>query len=204
MVTPITKSPPSVQKGILLMSFGFATYSAVVIWLSRSGTFAAIDTNIFAATIVAATVSLTLSYFLIPSIRMLAERLGPYGLAGFHIWRIPAGLTFLYYGWQGWLPDTFVHLAGWGDLLAGILAATIFMLPRSARTIAGFHIIGFIDFVIAVGAGITLNALAPQSMIHVTELPVSLIPLIGVPLSGATHIAAMHMIATRRNTLILD
>lgn len=204
MATLIVKSPPSVQKGILMISLGLAAYSAVVIWLSGSGTFAAIDTNIFAATIVAATVSLTLSYFLIPSIRMLAKQLGPYGLAGFHVWRIPAGLTFLYYGWQGWLPDIFVNLAGWGDLIAGVLAATIFMLPRSPRTVAGFHIVGFVDFVIAVGAGITLNALAPQSMVHVTELPVSLIPLIGVPLSGATHIAAMHMIATRRNTLIIN
>jgi hypothetical protein len=37
----------------------------------------------------------------------------------FHAWRIPAGLTFLWYGAQGELPALFSTLAGWGDVAAG-------------------------------------------------------------------------------------
>ncbi len=186
------------RKGVILLGLGFGTYSAIVITLSAYGIYANINTNIFALTVISATLGLTLSYFLIPSIRALGSQLGPYGLAGFHVWRIPAALTFLYYGSQGWLPEIFVTLAGWGDMLAGILAAIVLLAPRSTIFIAGFHIIGFTDFIIAVGTGVTLNAIAPESMANIVFLPVSLIPLIGVPISGATHIAALHILATRR------
>ena len=93
---------------------------------------------------------------------------------------------------------TFVILAGWGDMLAGVLAILIFLVPRGRLTIAGFHIVGFIDFVVAVGTGILLNAIAPESMANILLLPIALIPLIGVPLSGATHIAALHMLWKQR------
>lgn len=189
-----TNDRVTVRRGAITLVIGLGIYSAIVIALSATGVFSRVDTNIFAGTVVAATVGLSLSYFLIPSIRLLANRLGPYGLAGFHVWRIPAALTFLYYGSQGWLPDIFVSLAGWGDMLAGVLAAIVLVLPRAMKTVAGFHVIGFADFIVAVGTGVVLNAIAPESMSNIVLLPVSLIPLIGVPLSGATHIAALHQI----------
>ena len=193
-MSSIAFTPPSVWRGALLLAIGFGLYSAIVISLSATGAFARMDTNIFAGTVVAATVGLSLAYFYVPSIRLLANKLGPYGLSSFHVWRIPAALTFLYYGSQGWLPDIFVTLAGWGDMLAGVLAAIILILPRALKTVTGFHVIEFADFAVAVGTGVTLNAIAPESMANIVLLPVSLIPLIGVPLSGATHIAALHQI----------
>lgn len=175
----------------------FAIYSTTVISLSATGHFAKVNTNFFAVTVVVATIALTLSYFYLPGVKRLAQRLGPYGLASFHVWRIPAALTFLYYGAQGWLPDIFVTLAGWGDMLAGVLAALVLLLPRKPRTILGFHLVGMTDFIIAVGTGIVLNAVAPASMSNVVYLPVALIPLIGVPVSGATHIASLHMLLAK-------
>lgn len=185
-------------RGAIMLGFGFGGYSALVISLSAYGVFAAIDVNLFAATVVAATVGLAAFYFLSSAARSLAKKLGSYGLAGFHIWRIPAALIFFYYGTQGLLPDIFVTLAGGGDMLTGILAVIIFLVPRSVKAVTGFHIIGFADFVVAVGTGITLTVLAPDSMSNVVLLPVSLIPLVGVPLSGATHIAALHQLITER------
>jgi len=187
------------ESGARKLIFGFGIYALIAISLSATGVFSALDTNVFPAVVALATVSLTLSYFYVPSIRCLAEDLGPYGLAWFHVWRIPAALTFLYYGAQGWLPEIFVTLAGWGDMLAGVLAATLLILPRALKTVAGFHIIGFADFVEAVGTGIILNAVNPESMANVLLLPVALIPLVGVPLSGATHIAALHLLWTRKS-----
>ncbi len=197
-------SNASPKAGAILLVTAFGVYSAVVILLSANGIFAELNTNVFAMTIVAATSGLALSYFFSPSIRLLANALGPYGLAGFHVWRIPAGLTFLYYGWHGWLPEIFVTLAGWGDLLAGVLAAVVITTARSRWKIIGFHVIGFADFLVAVGTGVVLNAVAPDAMANVVFLPVALIPLVGVPLSGATHIAALHQLVTRKNQYTVE
>lgn len=190
---------PSARRGARMLALGFGAYAVAAALASGLGAFAGISANYFALTVVVATAALTLSYFLVASIRLLAQRLGPYGLAGFHVWRIPAGLAFLYYGAQGWLPDVFVSLAGWGDVLAGTLAAALMLLPRSPRLVAGFHLVGFADFVVAVVTGVTLTIFAPVSMTAIADLPIALIPLIGVPLSGATHIAALDIIwRTRR------
>lgn len=186
----------SSKRGAWLIGTVFGVYSIIALTLAGTGFFASIDTNFFPAVVALATVALTAGYFLSPSVRALAVKLGPYGLAYFHVWRIPAGLAFIYYGSQNWLPDVFVSLAGWGDILAGSLAALIILLPRSIKLITGFHIVGFADFLVAVGTGITLNAIAAESMANIVLLPIAIIPLVGVPLSGATHIAAMHMLLT--------
>ena len=201
-MTLITDHPrPEIRDGVRTLLIGFGGYSVIAITLSATGAFAAMNANVFAAVIALATLGLALSYFLVPSIRHLAEALGPYGLASFHVWRVLAAVTFLVYGAHGLLPMTFVNLAGWGDMLAGVLAALVFLLPRNPKTIAGFHIIGFGDFVLAVGTGLVLNAIDPTAMANVVLLPVALIPLVGVPLSGATHIAALHMIWTGRRRM---
>lgn len=81
-------------------------------------------------------------------------------------------------------------------MLAGVLAIVVFLLPRAAKTITGFHLIGLADFIVAVGTGIVLNAIDPTSMANVLLMPIAIVPLVGVPLSGATHIAALHMLKT--------
>ncbi|MBD2840714.1 permease [Erythrobacter rubeus] len=186
------------ERGGWILGIAFTLYSALVTYLAAIGFFASIDVRFFAATVVATMAALTISYFTVPSIRAFVERLGPYGLATFHIWRIGAALGFLYYGSQGWLPDIFVSLAGWGDMLAGVLAAIVIILPRSPRLVAGMHIIGFADFIVAVGTGLTLQLLAVPAMANIALLPIALIPLVGVPLSGASHIAAFHLIWKQR------
>ena len=142
----------------------------------------------------AATTGLTLLYFFSSSVQGLAKRLGPYGLAGLHVWRVPAALTFFWYGAVGALPGIFVTLAGWGDLFAGLAALAVVVLPRNRKTISAFHVFGLGDFLVAVGTGLTLTQFEIPEMATITRLPVALIPLVGVPLSGATHIAALHML----------
>jgi len=177
---------------------GFALYAAIAVALSAGGAYQAVSANYFALTVVLATLALVAAYAFHPPTRRLAARLGPYGLAGFHVWRIPAALAFFWYGAQGLLPDVFVTRAAWGDLLAGTFAAAIFLLPRRRATVLAFHLFGFADFVLAVGTGVALTLAAPESMTELTRLPVALIPLVGVPLSGATHIAALHLLLAGR------
>ncbi len=198
MTTQGTIPAPTPRRGARLLALWFGAYAVLAAGLAAGGGFAALGANAFAAVVTAATLGLVLAYFLSPPVRALAEHLGPYGLAAFHVWRVLAALVFLYYGAQGWLPAIFVNLAGWGDMLAGVLAAVVLVLPRRARTVAAFHVVGFADFVVAVLTGLVLNAIDPAAMSNIALLPVALIPLIGVPLSGATHVAALHMLWSRR------
>ena len=151
----------------------------------------------FPGVVIAVTAALTASFFLSSDIRALARDVGPYGLATIHVWRIAAAVLFFWYGAQGLLPPVFVWLAGVGDMLAGSFAALVLWLPRTETRIRAFHLFGFADFVVAVGTGISLTVLAVPQMAAITGLPVALVPLIGVPLSGATHVAALHGLFSR-------
>lgn len=192
----------SARRGGWMLAIGFAVYAAVAVGLSAAGVYASIDPRLFALTVVAAMVSLVAAYFTIPAIRTFVERLGPRGLATFHVWRIAAAVAFLYYGSQGWLPATFVNLAGWGDMLAGVLAAVLIFVPATRLRITGFHLIGFADFIVAVGTGLSLQLVADPLMANIAYLPIALIPLVGVPLSGASHIAAFHLLWKQRQSTV--
>jgi hypothetical protein len=147
------------------------------------------------AAIVAATILLpTLAYFASAELRSVAERIGQRRLMLLHIWRIPAALVFFWYGAQGLLPPAFWILAGTGDLIAGAIALRYAFLPESAARYRRFHRFGFADFVVAVGTGLVFTLLEDPRMVPVATLPLALIPLFGVGLSGASHLIAFDML----------
>jgi hypothetical protein len=119
----------------------------------------------------------------------------------FHIWRIPAALTFFYYGSQNLLPSTFVRNAAWGDLAAGLLALVLLALPKSTWKYWGFHLFGLADFVIAVSTGLIFSLLQVPTMETIATFPVALIPLFGVGISGASHIMALNILARQARDL---
>jgi hypothetical protein len=133
-------------------------------------------------------------YFTVPSARRVVDAIGLHGLTLLHIWRIPAALLFFYYGLRGELPGPFWLLAGVGDLLAGLYAATLLWRPRTAANYFAVHQFGFTDFVVAVGTGLTFTLLQDPRMALLTTLPMALIPLFGVGLSGASHIVALSLV----------
>lgn len=116
----------------------------------------------------------------------------------FHVWRLPAGLAFLWYGAQGEIPSLFATTAGWGDVAAGVLSVgTVAMLPRcrAAVTRAGyvaFHVFGMLEFVVAVGTGFVFSVLGNPLMDAVRVLPLALIVFFGVPVTGSLGIATLH------------
>lgn len=91
-------------------------------------------------------------------------------LALFHVWRVPAGLAFLWYGAQGEIPGLFAKLAGWGDVAVGVLAVgAVAISPRcTARTARwgyiAFHSFGMLDFVVAVGTGLPFSVVGNPPM----------------------------------------
>ena len=139
-------------------------------------------------------------YYLNPSFRAYVRSISFKHLTIFNVWRFPAGALFLYYGARGLLPPLFVQNAAWGDILAACLVPVVLMLPESRSKYLWFQVIGFADFILAVGTGLTLNVLDTPTMSNIAELPLCLIPLFGVPITGAVHIMMLDrlLLAGRR------
>jgi hypothetical protein len=133
-------------------------------------------------------------YFTLASARRVVDAVGLHRLTLLHVWRIPAALLFFYYGLRGELPGLFWLLAGVGDLLAGLYAVTLLWRPRTAANYRAVHLFGLTDFVVAVGTGLTFTLLQDPRMALLTTLPMALIPLFGVGLSGASHIIALSLL----------
>lgn len=134
-----------------------------------------------------------LAYFRVAAFQQWVAAFGLRRLSALHIWRIGATAIFFYYGAHALLPEQFVFNAGWGDLIAGLLAIVAISLPFSLKTYWTFHTIGFADFVLAVGTGMFFAVTGGPGIENLASFPLALIPLFGVPISGATHIMAFHM-----------
>jgi hypothetical protein len=126
--------------------------------------------------------------------RAYVEIIGLRPITVFHIWRIGAALLFFWYGAHNLLPPIFVLIAGWGDLIAGLLALAVTLLPESRNRYLVFEIFGFADFVAAVGTGLTMFLLHDPRMAGIQTLPMALIPFYGVGISGASHIMAFDLL----------
>lgn len=139
----------------------------------------------------------TLAYATHAATRQWVENFGLRRLTLFHAWRIVAAMLFFSYGAAGQLPPLFVERAAWGDLIAGVLAVVVVMMPFVRWRYAAMHVFGAIDFVTAVGTGLYFTLSDPESMVQIRYLPLALIPMFGVALSGATHLIAFDLLRRR-------
>lgn len=137
------------------------------------------------------------AYFTFPPVRRGVDSVGLRWLTLMHIWRIPAALVFFWYGVLGELPLLFWLLAGVGDFVAGCFAATLLWRPATPERLRRIHVFGFADFLVAVGTGLTFTLIGDPRMALLTTLPMALIPLFGVGLSGASHIVALNALKRR-------
>jgi hypothetical protein len=166
-------------------------------WLAATGFFLPL-VGPGIAMIVAAGIGLpTLVYFRSTSLQRYIGSIGLYPLTILHVWRVPAAALFFFHGFRNELPPAFWLLAGVGDLIAGLYAARLFFIPGDTPYYWRFHIFGFADFVIAVGTGLTYTLLGDPRMAAVAVMPLALIPLWGVGISGASHLVAFHQLLTK-------
>ena len=125
-----------------------------------------------------------------------------------HSFRAADGLAFLAIMALGHLPALFALPAGLGDLAAGIAAPLVaHRLAQGAgrRTALWFNAFGMTDLVVA----LTLGAVTAYQLIHVapsgapiSELPLALVPTVGVPLLLALHITSVRaLVRVRRAPL---
>ncbi|MBB2926291.1 hypothetical protein [Paraburkholderia silvatlantica] len=136
-------------------------------------------------------------YGLSRGFRAYIATIGLRTLTAFHIWRIAAALVFFWYGAHDLLPEAFVRNAGWGDLIAGLLALGVALLPKTRNRYLVFHLFGFADFVVAVGTGLTCFLLNDPRMSGIQTLPMALILFYGVGISGASHLMAFDLLRRR-------
>ena len=175
-------------------------FLALVIWAiavtvgGMFGIFTRLPLPGIALLVVASITTLLLLYYRHPAIHQYVTSLNPRSLVVFHLWRIGAGFAFLYYGCQALLPERFVINAGYGDLAVGFLVPLILLGRQSTRKYIAFHLLGLLDFAIAVGTGLTFTVLQIPLMENIATFPIVLVPLFGVPLTGATSVMAIDML----------
>jgi hypothetical protein len=182
---------------ILLWGITAAWFAAVVIG-AQSGFFASLWLPLIAAIVASSIILPTLWYYASPKLRAFIDHIGHRRIMLMHAWRVPAALLFFWYGLQGQLPFWFWFLAGTGDFIAGSYALWLSTKPEDVERYRSFHRIGFADFVVAVGTGLTFTLLQDPLIAPIATLPLALIPLFGVGISGASHLMAFDML--RRGT----
>ena len=182
------------RRGTRVLLTVLAVWGLAVAVAAETGVYRAIYPLFLAPIIALGIVAPVIVYAMSKGFRAYIEAIGLRALTAFHIWRIAAALLFFWYGAHDLLPDIFVQNAGWGDLIAGLLALGVTLLPESRNRYLVFHIFGFADFVVAVGTGLTLFLLNDPRMAGIQTLPMALIPLYGVGISGASHIIAFDLL----------
>jgi hypothetical protein len=123
-----------------------------------------------------------------------------------HSFRAVDGVAFLLIMALGHLPPLFALPAGLGDIAAGIAAPLVarkLAQGTGRRTALWFNAFGMTDLIVA----LTLGAVVAYQLIHITpsgapisELPLAVVPTVGVPLLLAVHITSVTALARARRT----
>lgn len=183
-----------------LLATAVLAWLIAVVWASLGGALESLAQAFmpaFAGLVALGIAAPLVAYFALLTVRRAVDSFGLRWLTLMHMWRIPAALVFFWYGALGELPLLFWLLAGVGDFVAGCFAATLLWKPATPDRLRRIHVFGFADFVVAVGTGLTFTLIGDPRMALLTALPMALIPLFGVGLSGASHIVVLNALRLR-------
>lgn len=177
---------------------------SVIIWgllsfyAGQSHFFGQFSRPVFGFTVLAIMLVLIALYIWAKPFKAYADNIPLKSIALFHSWRIFAGWMFLVN--TGTLSQTFINNAAYGDIIAGFLGLGVFIFGHTKRNYLIFNVLGMLDFVIAVGTGLSLTILGDAGMEKIIQLPLIMIPLFGVPLSGITHIISLNRLFRAKKT----
>mmetsp|Transcript_27049 Transcript_27049/g.67374 ORF Transcript_27049/g.67374 Transcript_27049/m.67374 type:complete len:469 (-) Transcript_27049:1218-2624(-) len=145
------------------------------------------------------------AYLFLPAFRRHFNTLDLQLLSSIHIWRIIPGVLFFYYGFvKGSLPHFFTWAAGTGDILVGVVALPIALMPLSSADrltaterrqrrsfLLTFTVFALCDWVVAVGSGIGSNILTVPKIETLTTFPLFFVPAFQAPFNGAITILTL-------------
>jgi len=195
--------PGSDARVLRRSALAVVAWGAAVLVLSLSGSLGAIPLPALSVLIAAGIALPLLVVARSAALRRTVREVDLAHLTWFNVWRVPAAVAFFAVGAQGLLPARFVANAAWGDLAAGLLApVAVLVAARLAasgrfRVYAAFHVFSFGDFLVAVGTGLTFTLLGDPLMRTLIDTPMALIPLWGVPITGAVSLLALHRLLAR-------
>jgi len=187
------------RRGTRILLGVLAIWGLAVVVMAETGVYRALTLSL-APIIALGIIVPVIVYAMSEGFRAYIEAVGLRPLTALHVWRIGAALVFFWYGAHDLLPEAFVHNAGWGDLIAGFMALGVMLPQESFSRYLAFHLFGFADFVVAVGTGLSFFLLKDPRMAAIQTLPMALIPLYGVGISGASHIMAFDLLRRRSRT----
>lgn len=177
-------------------------WTATVLLAGKLGVFTHLPLPSISFLVVFAITAQLLLYYRHRDFQAFVVAINPMHLTVFHLWRIAAGFTFLYYGSQQLLPERFVLNAGYGDLAVGFLVPIILLLGGSTEKYIAFHLFSLLDFIVAVGTGLTFTLLSVPTMSTIATFPIVLIPLVGVPITGASSVMAIDVLLKQRQKML--
>lgn len=198
MYTSKTEKLEIIDKQVVLT---LTIWAITVSLLSYWGWFSQLPVPSIAFIVMLAIGILLTIYYGSEQFRAYISSIHPKHLTIFHLWRILAGFAFLHYGSQQLLPEQFVINAGYGDLAVGFLVPILLMLPESINKYIAFHIFSLLDFVLAVGTGLTFTILSVPLIENIASFPIILIPFFGVPITGASSVMAIDSLLKTSKSL---
>jgi len=145
-----------------------------------------------AATVWTLTALVLLACWKVRTIRARVLNIDLHWLVLFHLTRLFAGAYFLVLCQRRQLPCAFATLAGWGDIVIGVLAVAVVSVTPTTQFaklfLLSWNTSGLIDIVFVVASALRFGLKDWQSMHALRELPLSLLPTFLVPLILASHV----------------
>jgi hypothetical protein len=202
MTQPSAKpAAPSRPSGRPYLIAGLIWFAAAV-GVAGSGRLSQLQPPVPQAVILGLTVTLIVLGVALPRFRAWLATWNLRQLIAFHVIRY-VGIYFLILYGRGALPFDFAVPAGWGDIVVATAALVLVLFtPDLTSHRAGvfiWNVVGFLDIGYAVLTATRLALAAPQSMINILRLPLSLIPTFFVPLIIASHVLIFSRLMKRVN-----
>ncbi len=142
-----------------------------------------------------------IAYSVSAKVRELALGLDLRLLTAIQGWRLIGGMFLVLMSFR-LLPGTFAWPAGIGDMIVGAYAPFVVLAisrgtPGWQKQVVLLNVLGLLDFVGAIGGGV-LSGRSPIGLLHgavttdiMQELPLSLIPTLGVPFWIILHMISL-------------
>lgn len=177
-------------------------WALVSFYAGLTGLFTQMPHPIFGVVVIAIQTALIVAYFVNVNFQQFSSGFSFKTIALFHAWRIFAGWIFLAHSNQ--LPEMFINNAAYGDIVSGFLGLSVFVFGLTKLNHYIFNLVGLADFFLAVDAGLYLTFSGEPKMESIIHLPLIMIPMFGVPLSGYTHFLAFMKLSSLKSTRLLE
>lgn len=177
---------------------GLAAWAGGVALLSASGALAIFD-GLMVVPVILLTIALpVLLYAVSATVRASVERPGLRGLTALHVPRVAGAAWIFWLGSVGKMPMLLVSFAGWGDVIAALVAAFALLMPFARWRYIAAHVVSLADFAASLTVGLWLTVTAPVSMAGGTGFPAALILFFIIGFYSANSIVCLNVLARGR------